>query len=75
MSRRKVRIRHPGSLKRYGFTLGGSEKVQMRAIRKADRAYGKGETNRKLAALETFNKHDPQKRKRINELIKKNGGE
>ncbi len=75
MSRRRIQIRHPGSLERYGFSLSESEKEQMRAIRKADRKYGKGETNRKLAALESFNRHKPQKRKRLKSLIRKNGGQ
>ncbi|MBX8642755.1 MAG: hypothetical protein KIY10_09290 [Thermoplasmata archaeon] len=74
MSRRRIAIRHPGSLSKYGFDLSEPEKEQMTAIRKADRKYGKGETNRKLAALEAFNKHRPQKRKRIRSLIRKNGG-
>ncbi|MBX8640809.1 MAG: hypothetical protein KIS29_10780 [Thermoplasmata archaeon] len=74
MSRRRIAIRHPGSLSKYGFDLSEPEKEQMTAIRKADRKYGKGETNRKLAALETFNRHHPAKRKRLQKLIKNNGG-
>lgn len=72
--KRKVKISHPGSLKKFGFKLNGSKKTQMKAIQKADREYGNGETNRKLAALETFNKHDPAKRKRLHSLIEENGG-
>ncbi len=75
MTRRRIKISHPGSLKRYGFGLNKSEQEQMKAIHKADRAYGIGETDRKLAALEGFNKHNPRKRKRIKSLIRKNGGE
>jgi hypothetical protein len=44
----------------------------MKAIRKADKHYGKGEVDRKLAALEAFNKHHPEKRKRVKALIKSN---
>ena len=72
--KKKVKISHPGSLKKYGFKLVGSDQSQQKAIRKADRRYGKGETNRKLAALETFNKNNPAKRKRLQNLIKNNGG-
>ena len=72
--KRKVKISHPGSLKKFGFKLNGSKKTQMKAIRKADRTYGKGETDRKLAALETFNKSNPAKRKRLQNLIRRNGG-
>ena len=72
ISRKKIRIKHKGSLKRYGFKLSGSKKTQMKAIRKADKHYGKGEVDRKLAALESFNKHHPEKRKRVKALIKSN---
>lgn len=74
MSRRKVEIRHPGSLKKYGFSENESERSQMKSIRRADREYGRAEVNRKLAALETFNKRNPWKRKRVKNLIRKNGG-
>jgi hypothetical protein len=43
-----------------------------RSSRKADRHYGRGEVDRKLAALEAFNKHHPEKRKKIKSLIKAN---
>ena len=59
-------------MKRYGFKLSGPKKTQMEAIRRADRHYGKGEVDRKLAALEAFNKHHPEKRKKIKSLIKAN---
>ena len=72
ISRKKIRIKHKGSLKRYGFKLSGSKKTQMKAIRKADRHYSKAEVDRKLAALEAFNKHHPEKRKRVKALIKSN---
>ena len=72
--RKKVKISHPGSLKKYGFKLNESEQSQEKSIRKADRTYGKGETDRKLAALETFNRNNPAKRKRLQKLIKNNGG-
>ena len=44
----------------------------MKAIHEADKHYGKGEVDRKLAALEAFNKHHPEKRKKIKSLIKAN---
>lgn len=68
----KIRIRHKGSLSKYGFSLHSPEKEQMKAIHKADKAYGKGEVDRKLAALEAFNKHRPRERKRIRRLIQSN---
>ena len=68
----KIRIRHKGSLSKYGFNTTESEKKQMEAIHRADKAYGKGEVNKKLAALETFDKHRPRERKRIKRIIKRN---
>jgi hypothetical protein len=68
----KIRIRHKGSLSKYGFRLHSPEREQMKAIRKADKHYGKGEVDRKLAALEAFNKHRPTERKRIKRIIKRN---
>ena len=68
----KIRIRHKGSLSKYGFNLHSPEKDQIKAIHKADKAYGKGEVDRKLAALEAFNKHRPRERKRIRRLIQSN---
>jgi hypothetical protein len=44
----------------------------MKAIHEADKHYGKGEVDRKLAALEAFNKHRPRERKRIRESIDRN---
>ena len=67
-----AKIRHKGSLSKYGFSLHAPEKEQMKAIHKADRAYGKGEVDKKLAALEVFNKHRPRERKRIRSLIERN---
>ena len=61
----KIRIRHKGSLSKYGFNTTESEKKQMEAIHRADKTYGKGEVNKKLAAPETFDKHRPRERKRI----------
>ncbi len=70
----RIKIRHEGSLRKYGFSENESMTAQERAIRKADKAYGRGEVNRKLAALEAFNKRRPAKRKRIRKLISRNGG-
>lgn len=68
----KIKIRHKGSLSKYGFSLHSPEKEQMKAIHKADKQYGRGEVDRKLAALEAFNKHRPRERKRIRSLIERN---
>ena len=68
----KIRIRHKGSLSKFGFHLNSPEKEQVEALKKADRAYGKGEVDRKLAALEAFSKHRPRERKRIRSLIERN---
>lgn len=72
ISRTRIRIKHKGSLTKYGFKVSGSRRSQERAIRKADRHYGRGEVDRKLAALEAFNKHHPENRKKIKSLIKAN---
>ena len=68
----KIKIKHKGSLSKYGFNLHSPEREQMKAIRKADKHYGRGEVDRKLAALEAFNKHRPKERKRIRALINRN---
>ena len=68
----KIRIRHKGSLSEEGVSLHSAEKEQMKGIQEADKHYGKGEVDRKLAALEAFNKHRPRERKRIRALINRN---
>ena len=72
MSKTRIRGKHKGSLSKYGFKLSGSKSKQKKAIKRADKHYGKGEVDRKLAALEAFNKHHPAKRKRVKALIKSN---
>ena len=57
MSKTRIRVKHKGSLSKYGFKLSGSKSKQKKAIKRADKHYGKAEVDRKLAALETFNKH------------------
>lgn len=65
-------VKHPGSLKREGFNEKESLKKEEQAIRKADKRYGKAETDRKLGLLETFTKHYPKIHKKIKSLIRWN---
>ena len=65
-------MKHKGSLTRYGFKLDEPLNKQLDALNKADKAYGSGEVDKKLAALEVYNKHRPEKRKRIRRLIEAN---
>jgi len=55
-SARKGRIKntnhHAGSLKRFGFNEKESVDREKNAVRRADKKYGKSETDRKLALLE-----------------------
>ena len=68
-------ISHPGSLNKMGFTEKESLPREKRAIRKADKQYGVKDTDLKLAALETFNRHRERIRDKIQELIKWNEDE
>lgn len=68
----RIKIKHKGSLKKYGFNMNESESKQLKALKKADKAYGSGEVDKKLAALETFNKGNPRERKRIRRLVNQN---
>ena len=52
----RIKVKHKGSLKKYGFKMNESESKQLKVLKKADKAYGSGEVDKKLAALETFNK-------------------
>ena len=71
----QIKIEHKGSLKKLGFNEKESEQKEKQAIRKADREYGKQETDLKLAALETFNKHKDKIFKKMKSLIKWNEDE
>ena len=68
----KNAVKHPGSLKKEGFNENESLKKEEQAIKKADKRYGKGETDRKLGLLETFTKRYPKIHKKIKEVIRWN---
>lgn len=70
--KQSIRINHPRSLSKFGFNEKESERKEKQAIRKADKAYGVRETDLKLAALETFNKHKDKIFKKMGSLIKWN---
>ena len=70
--KKQIRIKHPGSLSKFGFNEHESEQKEKQAIRKADREYGKQETDLKLAALEAFNTHKDKIREKIRSLLKWN---
>ena len=72
MAKNRIKIKHKGSLNKYGFKLNEPETEQKEALKKADKAYGSGEVDKKLPAIEVFNKHRPEKRKRIRRLIEAN---
>ena len=65
--RSQVKISHPGSLKDLGFNLHESIGSEQKATKRADRKYGRAETDRKLGALEVLDKH----RKTIQDKIRK----
>ena len=69
---RKVKVRHPGSLRRYGYNLHESESARRRALAKADRRYGPGKVDQKLDALNRFNSHHSGNRKKIREDLEWN---
>ena len=73
--KKQIRIKHPGSLSKFGFNEHESEQKEKQAIRKADKEYGVKETDLKLAALETFNKHKDKIFKKMKSLIKWNEDE
>ena len=65
-------VKHPGSLKREGFNEKESLKMEEQAIRKADKRYGKAETDRKLGFLEGMTHRYPKIHKKIKSLIRWN---
>ena len=73
--KKQIRIKHQGSLSKFGFNEHESEQKEKQAIRKADKEYGVKETDLKLAALETFNKHKDKIFKNMKSLIKWNEDE
>nr|WP_276976743.1 hypothetical protein [Ferrimicrobium acidiphilum] len=76
---RKVKVRHPGSLRRYGYNLHESQPARRRALAKADRRYGRGKVDQKLDALNRFNSHHSTNREKVrqdliwNEMHVRNG--
>ena len=70
--RNQIKIQNKGSLKKYGFNEKEPEAKQKQAIRKADKEYGIPETDRKLAALEVFNKHKKIIHEKIHDVLKWN---
>ena len=65
-------VKHPGSLKREGFNEKESLKKEEQAIKKADKRYGRKETDRKLGFLEGMTKRYPEILKKIKSLIRWN---
>jgi hypothetical protein len=68
----QIKIDHKGSLKKFGFSEQESEAKEKQAIRKANKEYGRQETDLKLAALEAFNKHKEKIREKIHSILKWN---
>lgn len=58
-----IKIKHPGSLTKYGYHLDKDVKARREALDKALSAYGKTDLIHKLTALKTFNKHTKYKSK------------
>jgi hypothetical protein len=68
----KNAVRHPGSLRDLGFSEMESEDTEERAIRKADKKYGKAETDRKLGFLEAVTHRYPKINEKIKSILKWN---
>ena len=69
-SRRKdrkehIKVRHPGSLKRFGYSLKESARARHKALKKAARKYGKKKVDEKLGALKAFYRHHPKDREKV----------
>ena len=69
-SRRKdrkehIKIKHPGSLKRFGYSLKESARARHKALKKAARNYGKKSVDEKLGALKAFYRHHPKDREKV----------
>ena len=60
-----IKIKHPGSLKRFGYSLKDSAKERHRALKKAARKYGKKKVDEKLGALKAFYRHHPKDREKV----------
>ena len=61
-----IKIKHPGSLKRFGYSLQKSAKARHRALKKAEKKYGKKKVDEKLGALKaSFYRHHPKDREKV----------
>ena len=60
-----IKIKHPGSLKRFGYSLKESAKARHRALKKAEKTYGKKKVAEKLGALKAFYRHHPKDREKV----------
>lgn len=63
--REHIKIKHPGSLKRFGYSLKKSAKARHRALKKAEKKYGKKKVDEKLGALKAFYRHHPKDREKV----------
>ena len=61
----RIRIRHPGSLKRFGYSLDKPAKERRRALRKAAKEYGRKKVDEKLGALKGFFRSRPEDRRKV----------
>lgn len=53
----RIKVKHPGSLDKYGYSLGKSDLSRHRALNKAVIAYGRTKTLRKVNLLYVYNKN------------------
>ena len=60
-----IKIKHPGSLKRFGYSLKDSAKARQRALKRAEKKYGKKKVDEKLGALKAFYRHHPKDREKV----------
>ena len=60
-----IKIKHPGSLKRFGYSLKESARARHKALKKAARKYGKKSVDEKLGALKGFYRHHPKDREKV----------
>ncbi len=68
----KNAVKHPGSLLDVGFNEHESEKKQKQAIKRADKKYGRKETDLKLGFLKAVTKRYPKIHEKIKSVLKWN---
>ena len=61
----RIRIKHPGSLKKFGYSLSKPEKKRKKALKRAEKRYGKDETIKKLTGLKTLDRRKPREERKI----------